>query len=133
MKERIELSKLPTLCPSCSEKLGITNLQCPQCHTEVKGKYSMSVFSSLLPEEEAFLLCFLASKGSLKELQERLSISYPTAKTRLNKLLITLGLSEEKEIEEEEKKNDVLDLLDNLEKAKDDFDTVLKKIKGRTQ
>jgi hypothetical protein len=122
-------SKLPTLCPSCNEKLDIINLQCPECHTEVKGKYPMNIFSGLTSEDEQFLLCFLASRGSLKELQERMSISYPTARIRLNKLLVNLGLSEEKELEKEENQN-VFDLLDDLDKGKDDFDSVLKKIQG---
>jgi hypothetical protein len=127
--EKKNVSKLPTLCPSCNEKLDIINLQCPQCHTEVKGMYPMNIFSSLTSDDEEFLLCFLTSRGSLKELQERMSISYPTARLRLNKLLLSLGLSEEKDFERDDTQN-VFDLLDNLEKGKDDFDSVLKKIQG---
>jgi hypothetical protein len=129
MEKKI-INKLPTLCPSCNEKLDIINLQCPQCHTEVKGMYPMNIFSGLTADDEEFLLCFLTSRGSLKELQERMSISYPTARTRLNKLLHNLGLSEEKDLERDESQ-DVFDLLDNLDKGKDDFDSVLKKIQGR--
>lgn len=130
--EKKKNSKLPTLCPSCNEKLDIINLQCPLCTTEVKGKYPMNIFSSLTNEDEEFLLCFLASRGSLKELQERMSISYPTARLRLNKLLVTLGMCEIKDSEKEESK-DVLNLLDDLDKGKDDFDSVLKKLKGGVQ
>ena len=130
MKEIKGAIKLPTLCPSCNEKLVIINLQCPECQTEVKGKYPMSIFSGLSPEDEEFLLCFLASRGSLKELQERMSISYPTARTRLDKLLVNLGMSDVKVSEEEEGHAEVFDLLENLDKGKTDFDTVLRKIQG---
>jgi len=130
--EKKNTNKLPTICPSCNEKLDIINLQCPVCQTEVRGRYPMNIFSGLSNEDEEFLLCFLASRGSLKELQERMSISYPTARLRLNKMLSNLGLSEEKDLEKEENKN-LLNLLDDLDKGNDSFDSVLRKIKGGVQ
>lgn len=129
MKDTSKNIKLPTSCPSCGEKLDLIVLQCPECHTEVKGRYPMGKFSGLSSEDEEFLICFLTSRGSLKEVQERLSISYPTARIKLNKLLMSLGMNIEKDIEKEEAQN-VFDLLDDLEKGKDDFDSVLKKIQG---
>ncbi len=134
--------KLPTKCPSCSENLEITVLKCPECQTEVKGEFSMSRFSGLTREDEEFLFSFLTSRGSLKEVQERLSISYPTARTRLDKLLQNLGLSEPSDGEDEvvelkevsgsnkarasEKK--MLDLLKQLEDGQKDFDSILKEL-----
>jgi len=127
MKDNSKNIKLPTSCPSCGEKLDLIVLQCPGCQTEVKGRYTMGKFSSLSVEDEEFLICFLTSRGSLKEVQERLSISYPTARIKLDKLLVNLGMNVEKDIEKDEDQN-VIDLLDDLEKGKDDFDSVLKKI-----
>lgn len=41
-----------------------------------------------------FLLSFLTHRGNLKNLQEEMDISYPTAKKRLEELLVALGLSQ---------------------------------------
>jgi hypothetical protein len=136
--------KLPTKCPSCSQNLEITVLKCPECETEVKGEFSMSRFSGLTRDDEEFLFSFLTSRGSLKEVQERLSISYPTARARLDKLLQSLGLSEASPTEDEniemktinkskvsEKK--MLDLLKELEEGNKDFNDILSELGGDTK
>lgn len=134
--------KLPTKCPSCNNKLEITVLRCPECETEVKGEFSMSRFSGLTRDDEEFLFSFLTSRGSLKEVQERLSISYPTARARLDKLLQNLGLSDIPHNEEEiiemksvpsDKKSEkkILDLLQQLEKGEKDFIHIMDELKGK--
>lgn len=136
--EKNEKFKLPKKCPSCGNQLQIISLQCPSCCTEVKGTYPMGLFSGLSEEEEAFLLCFLSSRGSLKEVQERLNISYPTARIKLNKLLSRLGFKIEKEEELEEtfpevasesKKEKMRVLITKLDEGKVDFDSVLREIR----
>ncbi len=141
-KNKSEHRKLPTKCPSCSHPLGITVLQCPECETEVKGEFAMSRFSGLTREDEEFLFCFLASRGSLKEVQERLSISYPTARARLDKLLFNLGLAEaidetEQNIEiktipkEKASEKKMLELLKQLEEGKKDFNSIIKELEDK--
>jgi len=136
--EKNEKLKLPKKCPSCGNQLQIISLQCPSCDTEVKGTYPMGLFSGLFEEEEAFLLCFLSSRGSLKEVQERLNISYPTARIKLNKLLSRLGLKIDKEDElddpeietvSETKKEKMRLLINKLDEGKVDFDSVLREIR----
>lgn len=143
--EKQKLSrKLPTKCPSCSQNLEITVLRCPECETEVKGEFSMSRFSGLTRDDEEFLFSFLTSRGSLKEVQERLSISYPTARARLNKLLQNLGFSEASEESDEniemktinkskvsEKK--MLELLKELEDGNKDFNDVISELGGESK
>ncbi len=77
------MKRLPSRCPSCGQILKITELTCEKCGTIIKGEYPLNRFLTLSPSEEEFLLVFLLSKGNLKEVQERLNISYPTAKNRL--------------------------------------------------
>lgn len=67
---------------------------------------------SLSDEDSNFLIAFLRSRGNIKEVQERLSISYPTVKNRLDKLLITLGLFNESE---ELKEKEILNTLESGE------------------
>ena len=56
----------------------------------------MPLFARLEPEDEGFLKIFLASRGSIKEVERRLGISYPTVKGRLEALLTKLGLGAER-------------------------------------
>jgi len=105
------MKRLPSKCPSCGANLKITELTCDSCGTIVKGDFPLNRFLLLSREEEEFLLIFLISRGNLKEVQERLNISYPTAKSRLEELLKSLGLSEEKE---EEKKEGKLEKIEEI-------------------
>lgn len=85
--ENSKIQSVPTVCPSCGSKLRIKVLACPSCKTEVNGSFAMGPFARLTKEEENFLYCFLISRGNLKEVQERLNISYPTARNKLDQLL----------------------------------------------
>jgi len=98
----------------------------------------MGIFSGLSEEEENFLLCFLSSRGSLKEVQERLNISYPTARIKLNRLLSRLGFHTDKEEDDceevpeaktESMKDKMRTLIEKLDEGKVDFDSVLREIR----
>jgi hypothetical protein len=91
------MKKIPTLCPACNSMLEIKELKCPKCSTTVQGEFPINKLLSLSDEDSKFLIIFLRSRGNIKEVQERMNISYPTVKNRLDKLLITLGLFDESE------------------------------------
>jgi len=83
---------IPNKCPSCSGKVIVTELSCTDCKTSVKGSFELPIFAVLSPEEEGFLRVFLAARGSIKEVERQLNISYPTVRNRLESLLNKLGL-----------------------------------------
>lgn len=89
------MPNIPINCPACSARMNITELQCSKCHTKVQGIFPMDKLISLPEEDQKFLMTFLRSRGNIKEVQERLGISYPTVKGRLDKLLAALGLFDE--------------------------------------
>jgi len=123
------MKRLPTTCPSCGSQLEIAELHCPACGTTVRGAYPLDRFAALSAEEEQFLLTFLAARGNLKEVQDRLDLSYPTVRGRLDKVLVSLGLAA---AEKPARKPDVMDLLDKLEAGDMSVDAILKTIKGET-
>ncbi len=106
------MKKLPTKCPACGATLEIVELKCPKCGTVIRGEFPMDPFLSLSGEDRKFLVAFLRSRGNMKEVQERLGISYPTAKNRLDKLLINLGIYEK---ENSPKEQEILDALERGE------------------
>ena len=89
-------------CPVCGEQLYISRLSCPSCRAEFPVEESISDFDRLDAAQSEFLYTFLACRGSLKDVQGKLGISYPTAKKRLEELLKALNLLEDKTTDRKE-------------------------------
>lgn len=96
------MSKTISICPACQNKLHIATLACSECGLELRNTFDLSPFDQLTSEHSAFLLCFLRNRGNLKNVQAELQISYPTAKRKLDEILIALNLYEEDPIAESE-------------------------------
>ena len=96
------MKKLISKCPCCNETLKIATLQCPECGMELKNDFELSAFDRLSNEQYAFLVAFLQQRGNLKNVQSELGISYPTAKKKLDDLLIALELANEEDTRETE-------------------------------
>jgi|GEM_PF-56779 len=88
------MATMPTKCPACGAGTHVKLLKCPSCETEVQGNFPLSRFSTLEAGEMAFLETFLRFRGNLKDVGAELGISYPTARNRLDALLIALGYAE---------------------------------------
>lgn len=88
--------KLPISCPSCSEKLLVSELTCPNCTTKVSGSFPLPVLLSLSEEEQHFILEFFLSSGSLKEMAQKLGNSYPTVRNKLDDLIEKIKNSQNK-------------------------------------
>ena len=82
----------PRDCPVCGERLRLTRLGCRSCGTEISGDFEACEFCALGAEERRTLRVFLASRGNLRELQQHLGVSYPTARARFDDLLARLGI-----------------------------------------
>ncbi|MCX5792867.1 MAG: DUF2089 domain-containing protein [Elusimicrobia bacterium] len=82
----------PSKCPSCNGLLSATELCCSDCKTTIKGSFELPFFALLSAEDEKFLKIFLSARGSIKEVERQLNISYPTVKARLDALIGKLGL-----------------------------------------
>ena len=92
------MTKAISTCPACQGKLHIATLACPDCGMELRNTFDLSPFDMLDNEKSAFLLSFLRNRGNLKNVQAELQISYPTAKRRLDEVLIALDLFEEDDL-----------------------------------
>lgn len=79
--------KLPIRCPSCEDKLQVVKLHCSECSTEVSGSYELPMLLQLDVEEQEFIVEFLLSSGSIKEMASKLRKSYPTVRNRLDDLI----------------------------------------------
>lgn len=79
--------KLPFLCPGCAAELKVQSLSCSQCDTIVSGTFSLPILSQLSEEEQLFILDFVKSSGSLKLMAEKLKLSYPSVRNRLDEII----------------------------------------------
>lgn len=119
------MKKIVTKCPVCDAPMEIVELKCSSCGTTIQGNFEFNKLMLLDDEDLQFLMTLLRSKGNLKEVQSRLDISYPTAKSRLEKLLENLDLCEEEKasLSREE-------ILDKLAKGEIKADEAVKLLKG---
>jgi len=112
----------PRSCPVCGERLALTRLGCPECETELSGFFEPCAFCSLDPSERDMLLVFLRSRGNMKDLERHLGVSYPTVRSRFDKLVQKLGL------EPEESSSDRIGLLESLSKGEIDVGEALERL-----
>lgn len=119
-------------CPACGGKLIETSLYCDECQTELKGQFTRNRLSVLTSEQEEFVLKFLSVRGSLKEMERLLGVSYPTVRVRLDEILNNLGIrpeaSEDSEIDE--KRKAILDDLETGRLSAQEAVELLRKIKA---
>jgi len=83
----MQTPKLPVACPSCSGSLNVSRLSCPTCTTEVSGNFPLPPLLRLPADDQAFVLQFFLTSGSLKEMASQMGISYPTVRNRLDDLI----------------------------------------------
>ena len=78
-------------CPVCGEVLTITRLHCRACDTTIEGRFDAGRLSQLNPEQLQFVETFLQCEGKIKAVEEKLGISYPTVRSRLNDVRVAMG------------------------------------------
>ncbi len=94
--------RLPTHCPSCGQLLHVVRLGCTGCSTTVEGDYALPLLAHLPMEDLTFVLNFLKSGGSLKDLARLYEVSYPTVRNRLDALIDKIKLFEAEGTERKE-------------------------------
>ena len=85
------IKKLPSVCPSCSAALKITSLGCEACDTIISGKFELPALAKISADDQQFILDFIKSSGSLKEMAQKLNLSYPTVRNMLDELISKLS------------------------------------------
>lgn len=81
------MKKLPVNCPSCENKLEVSQLSCIRCDTKISGSYSLPTLVQLSLEDQQFVFDFLMSSGSLKTMATKMKKSYPTVRNKLDDII----------------------------------------------
>ena len=82
---------LPQICPSCGSTLRVKAMHCAHCDTNVVGDYSQPALMRVSKEDQEFIVDFVLCSGSLKEMAQKMGLSYPTVRNRLDDLISTLS------------------------------------------
>jgi len=95
---------LPAICPSCNSQLNVKSLVCERCQTEIQGQYELPLLSRLSLDDQGFIIEFIKSSGSLKEMARLLGLSYPTVRNRLDEIIKHIKFAEKSEQDDKEEK-----------------------------
>ena len=82
----------PNRCPVCSGEVEFTRVNCSGCGTEMTGRFALCRFCALDEKHLRFIETFLRCRGSIKDVERSLGLSYPTVRGMLEAALAALGL-----------------------------------------
>ncbi|WP_066874478.1 DUF2089 domain-containing protein [Clostridium mediterraneense] len=117
--------KILSHCPVCSDKLKATKLKCNSCNTVIDNEFELSKFDYLNNEQLYFIETFIRCRGSIKEVEREMGISYPTVRAKLDEVIESLGYS----VKETKAKQDSRDILEALENGDISVDEAISKLK----
>src|SRR5262245_30210411 len=111
---------MPTACPACGHALDVLRLGCAECGTAIEGRYALGRLGQLAREQIQFVEVFLECRGKIKEVEQRLGISYPTVVARLDEVVAAMepapdGAQEAKPRPDRSKQVEVLEALERGE------------------
>lgn len=121
------LYKVITTCPICNDKLNIKKLQCSKCRTVIENDFGFSKFQYLTNDQLEFIEVFIKSRGSIKDVEKELKISYPTVRAKLDEVIESLG---GKKVKEDNKKRNTKEIIEALEKGEVTPEEAMEKLKN---
>ncbi|MEK7447958.1 MAG: DUF2089 domain-containing protein [Planctomycetota bacterium] len=114
------MEKLARSCPYCGGAMHIERIRCKACKIAVEGEIPIPRLARLPPEDREFIELFVKSSGSLKAVAQKLNISYPTIRNRLDEVISKL--KQETTGDKEYRKR----ILDGIEEGKISVDEAIK-------
>lgn len=95
---------------------------------ELEGDFNLPPLAKLSPEDQVFAAVFIKSHGSIKEMERYFGVSYPTIKSRLNRLSEQLDFVKVEEIKINPSAVNPLEL---LEKGEISVDEAIKRMEEK--
>jgi hypothetical protein len=67
-------------------QLVVERVRIPEKQIAIEGEFALPELARLSLEDQVFIVAFLRSHGSIKEMEQTFGVSYPTIKARLNRI-----------------------------------------------
>jgi hypothetical protein len=64
----------------------VERVHLPEKQIAIEGAFTLPELARLSLEDQVFIVAFLRSHGSIKEMEQTFGVSYPTIKARLNRI-----------------------------------------------
>jgi hypothetical protein len=64
----------------------VERVRLPEKQITVEGAFTLPELARLTLEDQVFVIAFLRSHGSIKDMEQTFGVSYPTIKARLNRI-----------------------------------------------
>lgn len=80
-----------TSCPVCSGELTATRLQCVTCSTAIEGQFALGRLGRLTRDQLRFVELLVKNRGNINQVAADLGVSYTTARTRMDEIVVALG------------------------------------------
>lgn len=90
------IDKITGMCPYCYSRMEIEKLKCPSCDISIEGAIPISRLARLSVEQQKFIEEFIIASGSLKEMAEKMNVSYPTIRNKLDRIIEALTNDKDK-------------------------------------
>jgi hypothetical protein len=91
----------------------------------VEGRFELPQLARLSPEDHVFVLAFVRCHGSIKEMEKLFGVSYPTIKSRLNRI------SESLEFVETSPSPSPTDVLKRLKRGEISAEEAIRELEGK--
>ena len=69
-----------------AEAIVIERVRVDRTHVAIEGIFELPPLAKLKLEDQVFVMAFVKSHGSIKEMEKMFGVSYPTIKNRLNRI-----------------------------------------------
>jgi len=84
------MASLPGSCPVCGGPLELIEAHCRDCNTSLRGAFERSPFERLSAGQTEFLRLFVASRGNQRAVGQKLGVSYPSVRAKLEEIVALL-------------------------------------------
>jgi hypothetical protein len=96
-------------------RLVVERVRLPETGIVVEGSFELPPLAQLGVDDQVFVAAFVKSHGSIKEMERLFGVSYPTIKSRLNRL--SAALDTELSVEVAPPASGMGEILDRLERG----------------
>ena len=77
-------------CPYCQRAMQVTGMSCTACGVAIEAEFPAPRLARLPVEHQRFIEMFVLASGNLKAIAEQAGVSYPTVRSRLDKIIDAL-------------------------------------------
>jgi hypothetical protein len=113
------------LCPYCDRAMTVSRMTCHDCHIAIEAAFPSPRLASLPIEHQRFVEIFVLAGGNLKQIAEQAGVSYPTVRSRLDKVIESLR---QQIAATQEVRGTILDAVDSGKPGADEAARIIKSV-----